>query len=501
MAESASLTEKTGVVVFSRVIGTFVEIATAIVLVRMLSTTDFAIVSLLLLLYETARYLATLGFPESIFYFFERVSKGSRRGFVFQTFFIMLLTGLLAGLAMLIFNAFLPAYLSEWLPESVEMTRTLLPVMAAIAVLEVPTWPVGNVLLASDRQKQASWYQLINGVVTFLAMIVPLLMGLGLDIAIWSLLGYSVFRFIISVIWLMLILPSRTEKVPKGLLREQISFALPIGLSALVSRLNKYADKFIVSYFLAEEAFAVYNIGAQEVPVVRVIPFAVGSVLISKYVAMFLANDLTSLRNLWIKSVEKVSLIVIPLTLYFILVAKEFIVILFSDTYVAAVLPFQIYTLIILTRVAHYGSVLQAFGDTRAIVRLSVNLLLTNIILTIPLTYYFGVVGAVSGTLLANLINWRITLGVIGKHLDVKWTHAIPFQPYIRILSISLLSAIVVIAVSTVMPDFNPSSMLLWKSVVYFVVFGVLGSKWNIIQPQDWILLKNWLSMRFLFNK
>jgi len=501
MANPVSLTEKTGVVVFSRIVGTFVEIATVIVLVRMLSTTDFAIVSLLLLIYETARYLATLGFPESVFYFFERVSSGSRRGFAIQTCFIMLLTGILAGMGMLGFNLILPSYLSEWSSVNIDMTRSLLPVMAGIAILEVPTWPVNNILLASDRQKDASWYQLINGLLTFLAMLGPLLLGYELDTAIWSLFGYSVIRFIISFVWLGLILPERTEPIPAGLLREQIRFALPIGLSALVSRLNRYADKFIVSYFVAEEAFAIYNIGAQEVPVVRVIPFAVGSVLISRYVALYMARNFAELQALWRKGVEKVSLIVIPLTILFIVIAHEFIVVLFGAANASAALPFQIYTVIILTRVAHYGSVLQAYGDTKGIVRLSVNLLLTNIILTIPMTYQWGIIGAVSGTLLANLLNWRITLGVIGKHMDLPWFRALPFHAYLRNLAVSLFAGVTVFLVGLLLHTSSPFLSLMWKSTLFLLIFGATGSYLAVITQSDWRTLRDWLTLRFLYRK
>src|SRR5699024_11872354 len=65
---------------------------------------------------------------------------------------------------------------------------------------------------------------------------------------------------------------------------------LPLGLSSMVSKLNRYADKFIVSIILPAAAYAEYSIGAQEVPIIRVIPFAVGTVLISRYVSLELES-------------------------------------------------------------------------------------------------------------------------------------------------------------------------------------------------------------------
>ena len=65
---SASLTEKTGVIVFARIITTVIDLALAIAVVRLLSKTDFAIMGYVLMIHEIARNVAVLGFPDSIFY-------------------------------------------------------------------------------------------------------------------------------------------------------------------------------------------------------------------------------------------------------------------------------------------------------------------------------------------------------------------------------------------------------------------------------------------------
>jgi O-antigen/teichoic acid export membrane protein len=499
-SKSTSLTEKTGVVVFSRILGTFVEIATIVFLVRMLSDTDFAIVSMLLLVYETAKYFATLGFPDSVFYFFERIAKDARRSFALQTCVILLITGFISVIFILLFNAFLPVYLSEWTATSVQTAQELMPIMAIIALLEIPTWPVNNLMLAADRQKDAGIYQILNGTMTFLAMILPLALGYDFAVAIWTLLGYSVIRFLMSLIWMLKILPPSTQKLPRRLIKEQTWFAIPIGLSSLVSRLNRYADKFIVSYFISEEAFAIYMVGAQEIPAVRVIPFAVGSVLISRFVALNLAKERIALMELWRKGVEKVALLVVPVSILFIVIAYEFIVLLFGITYAPAVILFQIYTLIILIRVAHYGSILQAFGDTKKIVLLSLNLLISNVILTIPLTYYFGLIGAVIGTLIANLYNWIVTLRVIGGHLDVPWYRVIPFTNYFKIVGISIIAGLIVISLDFVVPIESIALNLAWKIIIYLVLFLSIGHLTKIISPKDLRDFLDWIQLKFLFR-
>src|SRR6056297_2122618 len=136
-----NLTEKTGVVVFSRIITTVIDLAIVIATIQILSKTDFAIIGYLLMIHEVARNLATLGFPESIFYFFERVSGSAKRGFTAQTTSILLATGVVAGGFVMLVSYFAPQLLTEWEPANVQQVQDLLPWIGLLAVLEIPTWP------------------------------------------------------------------------------------------------------------------------------------------------------------------------------------------------------------------------------------------------------------------------------------------------------------------------------------------------------------------------
>ena len=138
------------------------------------------------MIHEIARNVALLGFPDSIFYYFERITSTARRGFALQTVAILLISGTLAGLAILGFNLFLPSLLSQWPEDSIRVLQQFLPLMAVVSVLEIPTWPTTNILLASDRQKGAAWYEMITSVIAFGGFGPPIVIGYGVEMAIWS---------------------------------------------------------------------------------------------------------------------------------------------------------------------------------------------------------------------------------------------------------------------------------------------------------------------------
>src|SRR5699024_11396678 len=111
MAKDDSLTQKTGVVVFARILTTVLDLAIVIATIQLLSKTDFAIIGYLLMIHEVARNMATLGFPESVFFFFERVSGGAKRAFVIQTTFILAGAALVSGVLILVITAIVPSLL------------------------------------------------------------------------------------------------------------------------------------------------------------------------------------------------------------------------------------------------------------------------------------------------------------------------------------------------------------------------------------------------------
>ncbi|RNC85564.1 MAG: polysaccharide biosynthesis protein [Balneola sp.] len=498
-----SLKQKTMVVVFSRILTSLIDLTTAVIVVRVLGKTEYAILGYLLMIYEVARNLATLGFPESVFYYFEHLAKNFRKAFALQTTGLLVLTGLLAGGVIMIVQLFAPELISGFDKTAIIAIQSLLPFIAIMAVFEIPTWPVHNILLALDRQKEAGWYQILTSLISFLALIVPISLGYSIEVAIYSLVGYAIIRFIGSMIWMLLVIPPGEIRTPSGNLKEQVYFSIPLGISSLVNQFNKYADKFIVAFFLTDVAFAEYSVGAQEVPIIKVIPFAVGTVLISRYVQLKIKGSFNELIHIWHKGINKVALVVIPLTILAVVLAPYFINIFETDetSYRNAIIPFQIYNLIILIRVAHYGSILQAFGDTKGVLRLSILLVVLNILFSIPLTYFYGINGTAFGTLLANIINWVFLLRRIGTHLNIPAYKVLPLPQYGRITLVSIIVGAMTYFLSNSLDtyvEWIPNILI--SSAFFLTGYSLLGSVTKTIKKEDWNNVKEMMKLSFLWK-
>src|SRR5690606_6904656 len=238
-----------------------------------------------------------------------------------------------------------PWWLDDWSPVARAAVAEYLPVMALVALFELPTWPVQNILLALDRQRHAALYQFVTSLATLGCLVGPLAAGYGLNAAVWALLGCAIVRFVGSTVLMTALLPRERAPLPAGTLADQVRFSIPLGLHTLASRLNKYADKLIVSIFLTEALLAPYQAATYEIPFITAIPYAMGSVLISRYVALHAAGEGDRLLALWHRGIRKVSLAVVPAVVLAIAVAPDLVILATgSEAYAEAVIPFQLFS-------------------------------------------------------------------------------------------------------------------------------------------------------------
>lgn len=496
-----SLSDKAGVFVFSRILSTLVELGTVILLVRLLTKDAMAVIGFLLLVYQTARSFATFGFPESVFYFFEKVEPRCRRVVAVRTVGTLAALGALTALVLLGLAAAAPHLLRNWSHANIALLQELLPWLGLVALLEIPTWPMNNILLALDRQKSASWYQILTSVASLLALVGPVLLGFEIAVAVYGLVLYAIARFVLSVIWFQAVLPGPGAPLPPGTFAEQVRFSVPLGLNTLSARINKYIDKFVVSVLLPAAAFAEYQVGGQELPLITAIPYAVGSVFISRYVSLQLAGERDAVIDLWYRSIEGVSLVVVPAAVLFIAVAHDFITLVFGAQYAPAVLPFQIYTLILLHRVTQYSTILQAYADTRSILRLTLIILVVNLVLSVPLTMLLGLPGPALATLLSSLAGWYLYLRRIGHHLQVGLGEAFPWRFYLRVVAVAAMAGAVAWGLRHAALQSLPQVTAMAASVAIFVViYAGLGTLARVIGRDHWRVFWDWLRLRFLWH-
>lgn len=479
--KKTSLARQASLYTASRAVTAVAQIAATMLLTRFLSTEDFAVVGYLVVVYGTLNTFAQLGLPDSVFYFFEKFGINKRKALALLLG-KMLLKLALAGAAIMLVIAWLGA-----MKEGYGQIRQLVWFFMLALVFDLVTAPLPNALISIGRAKTAAGLNAFIGISQFLALVLPLftpwpVLGVGV-----GMLVYASLRLVVSVVLFQKTMGKEAvEPLPDGTMRELLRYAVPMNLAQVFWALNREADKFVAQVFLPITVFAAYQVGAREIPVVPTIAYSVGAVMMPLLVAHHLKGDRAALLGLWMRGIRKVSIIVLPLVLLLLVMAEEFISLLFSEKYVEAALPFRLYTLIMLQRVASYSGMQRALGSTKTITWSAIWLFVVNVALSIPLVVWLGMAGPPLAAFVANMFVWWYSLHNIRSLLKAKWSEVFPIGFYLKTLAAAMLAGAVVFVLKG---QFSMAAG--WKflslAAVYMAVYAMVASAMGVLQKEDWL--------------
>lgn len=179
---------------------------------------------------------------------------------------------------------------------------------------------------------------------------------------------------------------------------------LPLYLATFIGTLTFNTGMLIVNAFEDAETFAIFAVGALEIPVFAMLSAAFSQKIYPDLVRMVSNNEKEKAKKLWMNTTIQISYITYPLILLLMFFAEEIIYFIYSPKYEESVFLFKTYLLIGLFRNNYYGALITAAGKTKYITLYSIIMLSLNGVVSIVLYYYLGISGVVFGTLSATII-------------------------------------------------------------------------------------------------
>lgn len=480
LPKTMSLAGKAGIFTISKTIAIITQLMVVVVISHLLTVQENNVISYLVLgLYASALAFGQLGLPDSVFFFFEKLAANQHKPFM------LLLSKMLVGLACLASLVILAVGLIGATREGFGEIRSLIWVMMAMLLLELPTTPLPNALIALDRTKAAAWFNIFTGLAQFAAMTLPLLSQNPVRAISFGLLAYSFVKLCVSAaIFQNLFKNHDSQDLPSGMTKEVLRYSVPLSLAQIFWTLNKTVDKQVIQWMMPG-IYAIYDRGALELPIIPTIAYTVSAVMMTQLVGHHLRGEREALLGLWYKSVEKVSVIVLPLVMVFLVGAEEFIALLLPKTYSDAVIPFRIYTFILLQRVASYSNMQKALGATAPITHAAIFMFLINAVLCVPLVKLFGMAGPPLAMLAANAFSWWYALRNIQQLLKIRFRDVFPFGFYFKALGVAALAAVPVfgLKMAVELPRYFGFFIVV---ACYLPIYLVLARMTGILEEADW---------------
>lgn len=455
-----------------------------VVLVRVLDQAEFGTYKQLFLIYYTLYYIAQFGMATSLFYFLPRAPQRGGRYIMNSMLFLAA-----SAAACLVLLGSISERVSRWLSNSeisehIALLSIYLMLMLASAVLEIA-------LISRRRYKWATFSYAFSDVLRAGLFIIPALIAGQLDWLLYGAVAFALLRFGATIFYLAREFDGEL-KPDAQLLGEQLAYSIPFGLAVLVEIIQSNFHHYAVSYSFDAATFAIYSVGCLQIPFVDFVATPAADVMMVRMSEKIRDGQGQAVLQIWRDTTRKLALIFFPMFCLLLVVAKELIVFLFTENYLASVPIFMVWSAIILLAGLMTDSVLRVYAQTRIMFALY---LLKLLIIAASIKWFlshFHLLGAVLVTISASLVTKGLALFRIKALMKVRFSELLPWSGLGAILTAAVAASLPVLAVKTIL-QVSPLSLLLTAGSAYALSYLGLLFLFDLLSQGERAALAAWL--------
>ena len=474
-----------------RVLASLAEVAAPLIIVRLLGKADVGVLTALLLVYTTLSMVLTLGLPGTLSFHLPTRASAERRAIARRMGRLMVGLG---GLAALIQLAIAGLSLADVLQTEVKLYY--LAALVGLPLGDIPMRMLPNLLVVEGYDRAAASTSILRSLGMSLGTLVPLALGADVWTVMLVLSGVGVAFGALTFAYCTMVyrgIPTGlTDLTAGGLVR----FALPIGLTELVSNINNRFDRFLIIP-LGAVAYAEYNAGSWQIPIIPSIAYAVGVAYGPHFAELFKGGRLREAVDVWREQAAKTALLVVPISVVFVVAAEETVALLFTEAYLDGASVLRLYALMTMGRITAFGTPLVAAGKPQYLFRAALIAFFSNVVISVPLVLLIGFNGPALGTLLAFVPMVCGYTWYISRVADVPFRHVFPLVGWLKVVAAAAPAALAALAFKLYV-DAAPAAALAAEAAIVLGGFALTGTLTGLITPDDWRYLGRYVLLKAL---
>ncbi len=289
-------------------------------------------------------------------------------------------------------------------------------------VFSTPATLTEYIYVAKNKAKNLLLYGFVSFTLHFIAVIAPAIFKLDMEYSILALVGINILRFL----WLVaLLLKYSSAELDLQFIKKYLQTALPLIGSILLSGSAQYIDGLIITKYYDDATFAIFRYGARELPLALILSNALNNVMVANFSNFPLQESLNKIK----KESLKLMHILYPVTLISIPITPWLFETLFSPEFAFSAYIYNVYLLLIISRIIFPQSILVGSQQTRPIFWTSLIEICVNISLSLLFIHYFGLIGVAYATVIAFYlekiilsIHVKVKLNIqLRQYLNLKW--------------------------------------------------------------------------------
>lgn len=379
-------------------------------MVRLLDQEAFGLYRIFWLFGLSAVMIAPLGFPRSLLYLLPRSDAGQRRYYVYQT---LLLTGLMAlatalstvpgsplvkaGLRTGDQAVLLPVFLFCWV-----LTR----ILDFLPSAENRTGVQSVIIVTAEFLRQATVLGTALATRSLLA-------------TLYALTAFAVFKALLLLAYVLLRFGPPSRAFSWAQIREQTLFSVPMGLTYMLNNLRKNAEQWLAALLFSAQDYAVFVIGAMNIPVLAMLRQTLTHVTLPRMSAAHQAGEHELVFHYARSANLATTLACFPIAVYLMVFAHPVVELAFTGRYAAAAPVLQVYLLITLRQTTDMNNIMMLYNQKMFLFVTNIVLLGASVLTSYLCSLRLGMVGIAMGSaivvyLQAVAVHWRIsrTVGI-----------------------------------------------------------------------------------------
>jgi FkbM family methyltransferase len=411
---TASLKEQSAWLLMAKIIGFAFSFMLPLVIVRYLTQDAVGHYREAFQVIMNATTILPMGVSMSAYYFLARETPERRGAAVFN---ILIFNFIVGGLACLVLN-FYPQLLGS-LFQADEMTA-LSPKIGAIIWIWIFSTFLETIAIANQEARVATAFIVVSSFSKTLLMGAAVFAFGTVEAFMYAAMIQGVLQTFILLNYIRSRFPGFWRGFSVGFFREQLVYAVPFGIAAIVWIAQNDIHNYFVGYKFSSADFAIYAYGCFEIPLLTMLAESVTSVLIPRMNALQQAGDRDEMIRLTARAMQKLAFFYFPIYVFLMITSKVFIITLFTQKYEASASVFVINLTLLPLSVLITDPIVRSYKELGRMFLLTRILVLAGLVSVLYYGLgYFGLQGMITAAVGAIIIEKCITETLVFRKLGM----------------------------------------------------------------------------------
>ncbi len=479
------MTQRAALLMSANVVATVMSFALPLILVRSMTQTEYGLYKQAFQIMTSAIILLNLQVAVSVFYYFER-APGKKLQVSLN---VMLFYGLVGALVFLIFLVW-PGWVTLIFqgPDLVPHIPLLgFAIFCSLISTNLDAVPIG----AGDVRIASALIVLSQFTKSVVMIIAALIFG-TLDAIIVAAVIQGLIQITVMAIYIRRRFGRFFAAVDWRLFKSQIGNALPFGVGGIAAIVQNDMHMYFVSHYFNPATYAIYSVGCFQLPLLAMLATSFACALNPELARHKELNDYQAIISLWMNVTRKLAFFFAPAFALLLVLRREFITLLFTESYAASVPIFAINLFSVLLGIAVHLHILRLF-DQLKFFRLKLYLALIPV--TLGSLYiglrFGGLIGVAVASVSMQILDAGLTLAIIKREVGLSRRDLRRLTPLLRIGASTTAAALIALATKYTLRHASVLVIFVAASAVFSMVYLITAYVSGTISEEEKTSLSN----------